>query len=127
MKSRRKKTLITHMRDKDGKEHTARQKIADIFADFYEDLYDKVSSNAMADNLPQGSLIEPFTEDEVKTEVKELKKGKSKDRSGIAAEMIKEGGDGLISALTQLYNDIIKHPLETPSSWKRASITILFK
>ena len=39
LKSRKKKTLIASITDKNGGECTDRQGIADVFADFYADLY----------------------------------------------------------------------------------------
>ena len=39
IKTRRRRTLITHMTDKEGSKRTTRQEIADVFAEFYEQLY----------------------------------------------------------------------------------------
>eukprot|EP00973_Karenia_brevis_P073447 10203969-Karenia_brevis.AAC.1 len=86
------------MRDKAGKDHTDRQKIADIFAEFYEDLYDQISERGCEDSGDNKIQISPFTLEEVKREVKELQGGKAPDRSGIAAEMLKDGGETLLLA-----------------------------
>eukprot|EP00973_Karenia_brevis_P077480 10764700-Karenia_brevis.AAC.1 len=74
------------MRDKDGAEHTSRQKIADVFADFYEELYDQ--GPVQYENLLGAgpAAVPPFTIEEIKAEIKEMKRGKARDRSGIAEE-----------------------------------------
>ena len=51
VKSIKKRKLITHVSDKNGREHTDRQQIANVFADFYEDLYQRRGDPATTDEL----------------------------------------------------------------------------
>eukprot|EP00973_Karenia_brevis_P075600 10503552-Karenia_brevis.AAC.1 len=56
-----------------------------------------------------------------------MRRGKAKDRAGIAADMFKDGGEKLAEVLLHVFNDVIKTDREPPSSWRRSSITVLFK
>eukprot|EP00973_Karenia_brevis_P026343 3633304-Karenia_brevis.AAC.1 len=85
------------MKDKCGNVQSGRQQIADIFADFYEELYDASAKPVVPESCRDEVL--PFTKDEIQQEINKLKTGKSKDRAGVCAEMLKSAGDNLIDAL----------------------------
>ena len=113
-----------------GEAEAGRQSIADIFASFYEDLCrqrhrqyppanpNNDSATATTDDntaTPNNNTdqIRPFTMDELRSSIKQLRNGKCKDTSGIVAEMIKLGGARPDDHLLQLYNDVIL-PYATP-------------
>eukprot|EP00959_Pyramimonas_sp_CCMP1952_P233597 4882061-Pyramimonas_sp.AAC.1 len=70
IKSSKKKDLIHSMTTVDGKNETDRKGIADVFADFYEDLFrrstnaDRTTNDEATDTAHQA--IPPFTNDELK-------------------------------------------------------------
>ena len=68
-----------------------------------------------------------FTRAEIQREIKKLKSGKSRDRAGVCAEMLKNGGDLLMDAILQLFNDLLKPNSLPPGLWRESSITVLFK
>lgn len=132
IKSRKAQELITAMASPTGHEETDRQSIADIFATFYEDLYRRRSPSATQSagtttNATTDQPVPPFTPDELKKAIKQLKKGKCKDTVGVVAEMIKEGGPQLHRYLLQLFNDITQPTAIPPSQWKQTTIKVLHK
>ena len=133
LNSRKTKTLIASMTDKNGGERTDRQGIADAFADFYADLYgsrmtvlaDYHTGEGVRDAGP--SQVPQFTTAEVQAEVDRLKKGKCQDSAGLVAEMIKYGGAKLVEVLTGLYNDVLSPNALPPKAWKESIITVIHK
>ena len=94
------------MQDKQGVIPHDRKAIADLFADFYEELY---ASREQAEPLevPQTTPVPPFTMRELIEGLKTLKSKKCADTAGIRAEMLKIGGEHLLSKLLELYNMIL--------------------
>ena len=126
MKSQVRKRYINQMKDKHGDLCTERTSIANIFADFYEQLYS--STNAAQQIEETGtSLIPAFTRQELVSAIKGLKSNRCKDTAGIKAEMLKMGGQGLIDVLLDLYNKVLTRTMEIPKSWKHSVITVLYK
>jgi len=82
------------MQGRNGVQLYERQGIADAFADFYADLYGARSASESAASQPWSAIPE-FSLRELKREIKELKKGKSRDRQGVDAELLNEGGKPL--------------------------------
>lgn len=126
IKSSKKKTYMTSMLDKNGEEQTERQHIADIFADFYEELYKSVETSG-GTFTDDGSRIPSFTSEEVQQEIKQLKNNKCKDASGMVAEMLKCGGPNLVTILRDTYNQILSDNAEAPEVWKKTVFTVLHK
>ena len=115
------------MLDKHGQEHSDRQKIADIFATFYEELYSSRTTCQPCFVNEDGDNIPPFTVEELKSELKKLKDKKCRDTSGLVAEMLKCGGETLASILCETYNQLLTCSCETPTSWKETIFTVLHK
>ena len=67
IKARGKKGMITHMRDKSGNPQQDRQTIPDVFADFYEELYQSrfASTEFPHRVLEVKSQIPPISSEEV--------------------------------------------------------------
>ena len=133
IKSTKRTTLITSMTNEDGGVERGRQGIADVFASFYEALYQQ-KGEATAHTTPAPSAtqrdtnpIPSFTPTELDKGIKQLKNGKAADSAGIVAEMIKQGGPRLRDVLLSLYNDVILPDSPTPDQWKTANITVIHK
>ena len=148
IKSSKDKDLITTMTQPNGQPKHDRKGIADIFATFYETLYKmtdttttatttttttthNTNTTAMTTNNDAADTthdsIPTFTEVELDKALRQLKNSRAKDKSGIVAEMLKQGGDTLKHVLLRLYNDIIQPDSPTPQRWKQAHISVLFK
>ena len=91
----KKRKLIVQMMDKDGQCQTDRKAIADIFGDFYEQLY-SFAEQPRSDITGEVSSLPPFTMNELVQAVKGLKRNTCADEAGIRAEMLKEGGRHLL-------------------------------
>eukprot|EP00973_Karenia_brevis_P030253 4169875-Karenia_brevis.AAC.1 len=118
------------MRDKSGTIQTDRTAIANVFADFYEDLYSaRVDVSSSFTEGPDGwsDKIDEITEAELDEQIGKLKRGKSRDKAGITAELFKASGKQLKSAILTLFNDILNSELMPPESWRTTCITVLFK
>ena len=126
IKTVQRKKLIVQMRDKHGGLQTDRKAIADIFADFYEELYasqDRIEPHCGLQTSP----VPPFTCREVTEALKSLKSKKCADTAGIRAEMLKKGGEQLLGKLLELYNHILAGTLQSPASWKHSVISVIHK
>ena len=56
-----------------------------------------------------------------------MKRGKASDRSGMAAELLKDGGQIVRQALAHVYNDVLLKDMIPPKEWKESRILVLFK
>ena len=112
--------------DKDGATRNDRQSIADVFADFYGDLSRLRRATTTHDDLPQ-SPLPAFSREELTQAIRSLKTGKSRDMSGILAEMLKPAGNNLVTALLYFYNSLLNPVAEEPASWRQAVVTVIFK
>ena len=63
---------------------------------------------------------------EIRTNIKELKTGKSPGLDNIYSEYLKAGAEPLVNALHVLFNHILKTN-NVPSSFKEALIVVIFK
>ena len=132
IKTRERKQFINQMKDKHGNTQTERKRIADVFAEFYEELYsaqpvetDRVDTNEVLNS--ETEQIPPFTKDELVKAVRTLKTDRCPDSAGIKAEMLKHGGDALFTTLLDLYNKALAGKMELPKSWKTSVITVIYK
>ena len=69
---------------------------------------------------------EEIMEDEVISEISEMKKGKASGNDHILAEYLKEGGVGITKSLTVLFNIIWKNE-KIPKGWGEGIIIPIFK
>ena len=88
----RKSLQQTHMQDKTGNIKYDRQDIADVFAEFYEELYTSTTKrheHEHEDTYEQHHhTVKPFTMQELNDAI-HLKRGRAADTRGVNAEMIK--------------------------------------
>ena len=126
-----KKQRLTCVKNNEGVEVSDRQGIVDVFATFYEDLYSRKHCPGEARNTSSStngqSGIPPVSTEEVRRQVKKLKKGKASDSVGIVAEMLKAGGDYLLEVLARVFTSILADGEEPPQTWKHTCIKVLFK
>eukprot|EP00973_Karenia_brevis_P022773 3133786-Karenia_brevis.AAC.1 len=70
-----------------------RQSIADVFADFYAELF-KMRGNPQNQQYELGQSFqhppEPVTSKEVREQLKTMRCGKSPDQKGVVAELLKD-------------------------------------
>ena len=128
IKSNGKRKIVSSMIDDQNVRHTDRQAIADVFAAFYEDLFNSRcdKSEMMMPDL-EVTPFEPFTNEEVHRALKGMKRGKAGDSHGLVAELLKDGGDSLRSAIAMLFNDVASNKAPPPEAWKESRITVIFK
>jgi len=116
-----------------GTTTTNRQSIADVFASFYEELYElRPPSADVADTSDHSETngndeITPFSAEELDKALSQLRSGRCRDTNGVLAEMLKEGGGNLRSHLLQLYNDVTSQHSTPPQQWKQTTISVLYK
>ena len=123
------------MLNSEGKECFERQGIADIVADFYEELYRSKRSDdnafpeeGAACGLPACEKdVVPFSKEELVVAIKKLKNNKCKDTSGVVGEMFKHAGPQLREILLDLYNEVLKGSETPPQKWKESVVRVLYK
>ena len=70
------------------------------------------------ENIDEGGKeeIPEITEEEVRTAINKLKKGKASDNKGIRAEDIKTCDDTTKEMIRQIFNEVIKQGICTPET-----------
>ena len=126
IKNNAKKMLIPSMTDKQGKVHTNRQEIVNVFAPFYEDLFAR-KGTMKHDLVETMSMVPKIDAKEVKDALSCMKRGKSADQSGIIVELLKDGGDVIHQVIAEIFNDILVKDMKPPDEWKQSRIIVLFK
>ena len=125
-KTVQKKKLIVQMKDKNGNQQYSRRVIADIFADFYEQLYSSTQETEQSEGTASVP-VDPFTRAELVSAIKSLKSNRCQDTAGIKAEMLKTGGEVLVGVLLDLYNQILCGEMQAPKAWKHSVISVIYK
>jgi len=117
------------MKDENGQEKTDRTSIANVFADFYAELYKtRMPDNTLATEVaPCDTAVPPFTRPELLRQLRSLKGRRCKDTSGIIGEMLKNGGARLVDILLETYNKICSPSAPLPSKWRESVVSVLFK
>ena len=120
-----KKRCMGAVIDKHGVEKTDANDIAEVFADFFESLYQGESREFEW----QGKMhkVKEVTVDEIRRSLQKMKPRKAADDQGIIAELMAHGSDRLLETLASLFTSILKPDSVVPEYWKASSIRILFK
>jgi len=99
--------IITSVQDQAGNHKTDPSEIGEVFAHFYEQLYEEDrASAAVAPSLegrPGETGHAPVTVDELRVALRRLKNGKTGAEDGLVAEMLKTGHVGLLEAMAVLF------------------------
>ena len=77
-------------------------------------------------DLKRVSVSESISVREVKDALKKVKRGKAAGLDGVAAEMMKEGGECMLEWIVRLFN-VCLNSGEVPEDWKRACVVPLYK
>ena len=99
IKSVKKRILIPRVKNKEGEVVKTRQGIDNVFAQFYEELYEgedeyvdedvMIGAEGEDEESEQSIKIKEFTTEEIQSAIDRLKKGKAQDSSGVRAEQLK--------------------------------------
>ena len=65
--------------------------------------------------------------DEVEQSLHALKAGRTGAEDGLVAEMLKTGHRGLVEALASFFDAILQGRMDTPESWRRTKLKVIFK
>ena len=104
----------------DGREVTDKQGIADVFADFYEQLYLSSSADRPGEESAyDGTQPVAFIMQELQGALKTMKRNKAKDEEGVVAEMLKDGTHQLLEAVLDLFNDVLMSGAPPPQQHGR--------
>ena len=124
---KRANTSITEVTDCNGHPCRSKSEIAEVFAQFYEELYRSRCPNPPRQPAHRSpSDIAPFTLPELEAALKKMKAGKASDSEGIAAEMLKIDCVILRDRILDLLNDVLSSRA-VPDDWRRSRLVVLFK
>ena len=136
IKSVKKRILIPNIKNKEGETIKARQGIANVFAKFYEDLYEgeedytggetELRTEEDGKDPEQDNSIKE-SKNEIQDAIDRLKKGKAKDSDGIRAEQLKNCNDDTKEKIRTIFNDIAQQDDFTPKSWRKIRIHVIYK
>jgi len=104
----------------------------DVFASFYEQLY-CVNEGVPVNSCSKSSakVIYEIDMDELKDQlarsIKRLKSGTCCAEDGLVAEMLKPGGEWLLTLLSELFANVLRGNAGAPSHWKSTKLTVLYK
>ena len=124
-----KQRRVSVIQDNTGKRLTEEHDVLTRFTVYCSDLYNHESNgDTTILNGPYDTNDDkfPILREEVEVAVKYLKGGKSPGNDNIPAELIKNGGEAMISALTIICNKIWKTG-EWPTPWTKSMIITLPK
>ena len=128
IKKKGKKECINAIVNKEGKEASDVNDIAEAFADFYEALYkesaDEVYDYKLKDKVAEAPPVQP---EEIRVQLRKMKKGRAADDAGIVSELLDEASDELIQAIADIFSAILRPGEAIPAAWKSSSIRVLFK
>ena len=109
------------MKNKCGALQTDRQSIADVFAEFYEDLYAPGAGSAAAGgehDFEDETGVPSVTVEELRGRLKKMHKKKASDTHGIVVELLQEAGQDMLFLISEVFNDILKKRSTPPLYWK---------
>ena len=114
-----------------------RQGIANIFEEFYEELYkgeDEQDDEGKYTHIDQenadpsqNETIPEFTTEEIQAAIDRLKKGKAKDSNGIRAEQFKICSDDTKVKIRTIFNEIVQQEDFEPNRWRKIRIQVIYK
>jgi hypothetical protein len=129
IRSNGKKNRIVNMRNSKGELVNGKKEIMDVFADFYEALYETRQSEGSEDRWASQlcSGTPPVTAAEVKECLKGMAKKKAKDAKGVVVEMLQNASTEFLDLVASLFTDVLDADADPPSTWKTTRLMVLFK
>ena len=116
-----------------GKIETSPKGMANVFRDFYEDLYKSRQDPAASktnikpnERQKQQQKLHSVTEEEVDKALHELKSGKCKDTKNVTAEILKHAGPETKKIIAAICTDVLRGGA-VPEPWKKNCINVLHK
>jgi hypothetical protein len=120
-------TAIVEVTDSSGKPCRSKSEIAEVFAQFYEELYrSRCPDHPSRPAQSSSTSIPDFTLPELMAALKRMKAGKARDAEGIAAEMLKIDCVILRERILELLNDVVRSKA-LPADWRKSRLVVLFK
>ena len=126
-----------NIKNKEGETVKTRQGIANVFAKFYEDLYEgdddctergtDLRTEDDGKDPEQDNSIKEFAITEIQDAIDRLKKGRAKDSNGIRAEQLKNCSDDTKEKIRTIFNEIAQQDDFTPKSWRKIRIQVIYK
>ena len=117
--------FITSVIDQHGVEQYDRIDIANVFADFFETLYSdaeqKFTQDEAVEEMPEVTI------EEIKKQLKHLKRRKCADDAGVVAELLKDSSQETLKTIAEIFTEVMKPGAKVPEYWKKSSIRVLFK
>lgn len=113
--------LIGSIKARGGDIKHDRVEIANVFADFYRELYEnahQVLDNAGITTRMDHNAIDIITKDEVADRVRRMKRDKGADDDGIFADIVMHGGEYIYEELASIFNDVLKQLAPVRNYWK---------
>ena len=94
---------MVSIQSKDGVKR-GRQEIADVFADFYQDLFAARSGGLEKKPWAEedGKETEAMTSGEIRKQLKKMAKHKAADHKGLVVEMLQEGSNKLLELIADV-------------------------
>ena len=120
------KRRILAMKDVNGVRKAARPDIAQVFADFYTQLYSTASAFPEPSVVGEQAFV-AITVEEIVRAIKSLKSGRASSDDGLLAEMLKNGTARLHEVLAQAFSLLLEGRSEVPTDWLVNKLVVLFK
>lgn len=125
------KTIITSMKDKTGKEKTQSEEILEIIKEYYETLYSNDEEEIQEEQFntehnTNTDIKLTILNEEIEWAVKNTKEGKAGGSDGITIEHIKAGGSTIVNALNKLFNKCLEEA-KVPEEWLISKLVLLKK
>lgn len=124
---------IINLKNKDGRETRDRQQIIEITEKFYTDLYashlkeDPEYKTSTGKIMNIGSEEMPdVNKEEVIMALSSMKNNKAPGEDDITVELLKEGGEEIITKMCELFNECLKEG-KIPDTWNNAIVVLLYK
>ena len=120
---------VSTIQNKEGKCLTEEQEVLDRWTEYCSELYSHRSEGdptVLQCPSPEGEEDHPILREEVEAAIKSLKKGKSAGVDNIPAELVRAGGDDMITVLTNICSKIWQTG-EWPTPWTQSLIITLPK
>ena len=116
---------IVALNNANGETKTDFQDIAEIFASFYEWLYESQAEISTLDS--NRAALPSITLQELRATIAKAKKNRACADDGLAMEMLQELPDSALTLLAMLLTDVLRATARPPSSWQVSRLTVLLK